>query len=61
MQEVPKTLAAMIQCFNWKVVDPEGVEMKGNNLVDMFERPGLTASRAHDLVCVSVAWCSPVS
>ncbi|KAJ0026103.1 hypothetical protein Pint_06943 [Pistacia integerrima] len=60
MQELPTTLAAMIQCFNWKVVNPEGVEMKGND-VDMSERPGLTAPRAHDLVCVPVARCSPVS
>ncbi|KAJ0025126.1 hypothetical protein Pint_06938 [Pistacia integerrima] len=51
MQELPTTLEAMIQCFNWKVVNPEGVEMKGNDLVDMSERPGLTAPRAHDLVC----------
>ncbi|XP_031255498.1 licodione synthase-like [Pistacia vera] len=61
MQELPTTLEAMIQCFNWKVVNPEGVEMKGNDLVDMSERPGLTAPRAHDLVCVPVARCSPVS
>ncbi|KAJ0026104.1 hypothetical protein Pint_06942 [Pistacia integerrima] len=61
MQELPTTLAAMIQCFNWKVVNPEGVEMKGNDLVDMSERPGLTAPRAHDLVCVPVARCSPMS
>ncbi|KAJ0087330.1 hypothetical protein Patl1_06872 [Pistacia atlantica] len=61
MQELPTTLAAMIQCFNWKVVNPEGVEMKGNDLVDMSERPGLTAPRAHDLVCVPVARCSRMS
>ncbi|KAJ0025127.1 hypothetical protein Pint_06939 [Pistacia integerrima] len=61
MQELPTTLAAMIQCFNWKVVNPEGVEIKGNDLVDMSERPGLTAPRAHDLVCVPLARCSPVS
>ncbi|KAJ0087334.1 hypothetical protein Patl1_06876 [Pistacia atlantica] len=61
MQELPTTLAAMIQCFNWKVVNPEGVEIKGNDLVDLSERPGLTAPRAHDLVCVPLARCSPVS
>ncbi|KAJ0024858.1 hypothetical protein Pint_06903 [Pistacia integerrima] len=61
MQELPTTLAAMIQCFNWKVVNPEGVEIKGKDLVDMSERPGLTAPRAHDLVCVPLARCSPVS
>ncbi|KAJ0087333.1 hypothetical protein Patl1_06877 [Pistacia atlantica] len=61
IDELPTTLAAMIQCFNWNVVNPEGVEMKGNDLVDMSERPGLTAPRAYDLVCVPVARCSPMS
>ncbi|KAM4083175.1 hypothetical protein ACB094_08G036600 [Castanea mollissima] len=52
MQELPTILAAMIQCFNWRVVNPSGVEM---NVVDMDERPGLTAPRATDLVCVPMA------
>ena len=47
MQELPTILAVMIQCFNWRVVNPSGVEM---NVVDMDERPGLTAPRATDLV-----------
>ncbi|KAL3573552.1 hypothetical protein D5086_024165, partial [Populus alba] len=41
--ELPVTLAAMIQCFDWKVADLDGVKVKGNALVDMTERPGLTA------------------
>ncbi|KAJ6974415.1 cytochrome P450 93B2 [Populus alba] len=49
--ELPVTLAAMIQCFDWKVADLDGVKVKGNALVDMTERPGLTAPRFHDLVC----------
>ncbi|ESR55070.1 hypothetical protein CICLE_v10019811mg [Citrus x clementina] len=52
MQELPTTLAAMIQCFNFKVTSPDGV-------VDMSERPGLSSPRAQDLVCVPVARCAP--
>ncbi|KDO42907.1 hypothetical protein CISIN_1g047663mg, partial [Citrus sinensis] len=52
MQELPATLAAMIQCFNFKVTSPDGV-------VDMTERPGLASPRAQDLVCVPVARCAP--
>lgn len=52
MQEVPTMLAAMIQCFDWRVVSPSGVE---TNVVDMTERPGLTVPRAKDLVCVPVS------
>ncbi|OMO95638.1 Cytochrome P450 [Corchorus olitorius] len=52
MQEVPTTLAAMIQCFDWKL--PGGAAV-----VDMAERPGLTAPRAQDLHCVPVARFTP--
>ncbi|KAL9432238.1 hypothetical protein AB3S75_027287 [Citrus x aurantiifolia] len=52
MQELPTTLAAMIQCFDFKVTSPDGV-------VDMSERPGLSSPRAQDLVCVPVARCAP--
>ncbi|XP_050204418.1 cytochrome P450 93B2-like [Mercurialis annua] len=45
MAELPTTLAAMIQCFDWTVLNPP----------DMTERPGLTAPRMHDLVCNPVA------
>jgi hypothetical protein len=49
-------LAAMIQCFDFKLVGPHGEIMDGENaVVDMDERPGLTAPRAHDLVCVPIA------
>ncbi|KAH9781902.1 hypothetical protein KPL71_008669 [Citrus sinensis] len=50
MQELPTTLAAMIQCFNFKVTSPDGV-------VDMSERPQLSSPRARDLMCVPVARC----
>ncbi|TQD88813.1 hypothetical protein C1H46_025631 [Malus baccata] len=50
MQVVQTTLAAMVQCFEWKV---EGT-------VDMEEAAGLTLPRAHPLVCVPVARFNPV-
>ncbi|KAF2288787.1 hypothetical protein GH714_013323 [Hevea brasiliensis] len=57
MQSLPTTLAAMIQCFDWKVVNPPGVELNigdHDHVLDMTERPGLTAPRIHDLVCIPV-------
>ncbi|XP_028808718.1 3,9-dihydroxypterocarpan 6A-monooxygenase-like [Neltuma alba] len=45
-QQVVKTnLAAMIQCFEWKVNG-------GNGTVDMEEKPSMTLPRAHPLICV---------
>ncbi|KAG7947038.1 hypothetical protein I3843_14G073600 [Carya illinoinensis] len=58
MQELPTLLAAMIQCFDFKVVGKHGKLIDDEQdiaLVDMDERPGLTAPRACDLVCVPVA------
>ncbi|KAA8517013.1 hypothetical protein F0562_017169 [Nyssa sinensis] len=49
LQVIQTTLAAMIQCFEWKVGDG------GNGTVDMEEGHGLTLPRAHPLVCVPVA------
>ncbi|XP_065868847.1 cytochrome P450 93B2-like [Euphorbia lathyris] len=49
MKELPTTLAAMIQCFDFKI---------NGDVLDMTERPGLTAPRIHDLVCVPVS-CAP--
>ncbi|XP_038718382.1 3,9-dihydroxypterocarpan 6A-monooxygenase-like [Tripterygium wilfordii] len=53
LQFVPTTLAAMIQCFDWKVSDGE------NGFVDMEEGPGLTLPRANSLVCVPVPRFNP--
>ncbi|PRQ44545.1 putative 3,9-dihydroxypterocarpan 6A-monooxygenase [Rosa chinensis] len=50
LQVVQTMLAAMIQCFEWKVP---------NGTVDMEEGPGLTLPRAHPLVCVPVARLNP--
>lgn len=45
LQLVQTSLAALIQCFDWKV----------NGTVDMEEGPGITLPRAHPLICVPVA------
>ncbi|KAK4492032.1 hypothetical protein RD792_002822 [Penstemon davidsonii] len=44
MQELVSVIGTMVQCFDWKLAD-------GSGSVDMTERPGLTAPRAHDLMC----------
>ncbi|THG07040.1 licodione synthase-like [Camellia sinensis] len=55
MQELPAVLGGMIQCFEWKAVNQSGVKMNGDGVVDMTEQPGMTAPRAHDLVCMPIA------
>ncbi|XVE61226.1 hypothetical protein DITRI_Ditri06bG0022500 [Diplodiscus trichospermus] len=52
LQVVQTSLAAMIQCFDWKV---DG----GNGKVDMKEGPGLTLPRAHPLICIPVPRLNP--
>lgn len=49
LQMVQTGLAAMIQCFDWKV----------NGTVDMQEGTGITLPRAHPLICVPVARLNP--
>ncbi|MED6224934.1 hypothetical protein PIB30_088977, partial [Stylosanthes scabra] len=49
---VPTTLAAMIQCFEWKVRVNGGI-------VDMEERAGMTLPRAHPLLCIPVVRMCP--
>lgn len=51
LQLVPSTIAAVIQCFDWKVGDG------GNGSINMEEGHG--SSRAHPLVCVPVARFNP--
>ncbi|PRQ33881.1 putative licodione synthase [Rosa chinensis] len=55
MKIVPRLLAAMIQCFDWKVGGSDCNKMNNNNVLDMNEEPGLTTRRANNLVCVPVA------
>lgn len=45
LQIVQTTLAAMIQCFEWKV----------SGAIDMKEGPGISLPRLHPLICVPVA------
>ncbi|VVA20774.1 PREDICTED: cytochrome P450 [Prunus dulcis] len=61
MKMLPAVLAALIQCFDWKVDGSDCKKMNGDDVLEMDERPGLTAPRAHDLVCVPVARFSPLN
>ncbi|XP_050898086.1 licodione synthase [Lathyrus oleraceus] len=55
MQEIPALLGSIIQCFDFKVVDHKTGEILSDvGEIDVDERPGLTAPRAHDLLCVPV-------
>ncbi|KAJ1383163.1 Cytochrome P450 [Sesbania bispinosa] len=47
-----ENIKAFILCFEWKVNG-------GNETVDMEEKPGLTLSRAHPLICVPVPRLNP--
>ncbi|XP_016479430.1 cytochrome P450 93A3-like [Nicotiana tabacum] len=49
LQLVQTSLAAMIQCFEWKV----------SGKVDMEEAPGITLPRANPLVCVPLTRLTP--
>ncbi|KAK6149195.1 hypothetical protein DH2020_016720 [Rehmannia glutinosa] len=53
LQVVQTTLAALIQCFEWRF---EGE----NGSVDMEEGPGLTLPRAHPLICYPMARINPI-
>ncbi|XP_050229047.1 3,9-dihydroxypterocarpan 6A-monooxygenase-like [Mercurialis annua] len=50
LQMVQSSLAAMIQCFDWKV----------DGSVDMEEGPGITLPRANPLICVPVERIKPI-
>ncbi|XP_058729880.1 cytochrome P450 93B16-like [Vicia villosa] len=55
MRELPTFIGALVQCFEWKMIDSEGKILGNGKKIDMDERPGLTAPRANDLVCIPVA------
>ncbi|XP_028800538.1 licodione synthase-like [Neltuma alba] len=59
MQELPIVLAALIQCFDFRPIGPDGNKV---DEVDMIEGPDLTVPRAHELVCVPIARpiCGPL-
>jgi 3,9-dihydroxypterocarpan 6a-monooxygenase len=46
LQVVPTNLAALIQCFQWKV--------NGNGIVNMKEKAASTLQRAYPLMCVPI-------
>ena len=52
LQVANVNLAAMIQCFEWKL---DG----GDRILDMEEKPGITAPRAHPVICVPVPRLNP--
>lgn len=55
MQEVSALLGAIIQCFDFKVVDHKtGMILNDVGDIDVDERPGLTAPRVNNLLCVPV-------
>ncbi|KAJ1431929.1 cytochrome P450 family flavone synthase [Sesbania bispinosa] len=55
MRELPTIIGALIQCFEWKMLNSEGKILDHGKTIDMDERPGLTAPRANDLICIPVA------
>ena len=59
MRELPAIIGALVQCFEWKMFDSKGKILEHGRTIDMDERPGLTAPRANDLVCIPVARVDP--
>ncbi|XP_019231575.1 PREDICTED: cytochrome P450 93A3-like [Nicotiana attenuata] len=57
LQILHTSLAAIIQCFEWKV----GGEGNNNGKVDMEEGSSVTVPRANPLVCVPVARFNPTN
>ncbi|KAF9591812.1 hypothetical protein IFM89_008462 [Coptis chinensis] len=55
MQQVPTVLAALVQCFDWKVTGHK----KDPIMLNMDERPGLTVPRAHPLILIPIARSIP--
>lgn len=55
MRELPTVIGALVQCFEWKMIDSESKILGYRKKIDMDERPGLTAPRANDLICIPVA------
>ncbi|WVZ03090.1 hypothetical protein V8G54_023896 [Vigna mungo] len=60
MRELPTIIGTLVQCFEWKMFGSEGEILEhGRGKINMDERPGLTAPRANDLVCIPVARLDP--
>ncbi|XP_028768360.1 licodione synthase [Neltuma alba] len=61
LQELPVVIGALIQCFTWKPLDSEGKIIDEGKRINMDERPGLTAPRANELLCIPVARLNPTA
>lgn len=61
MHQLPTVIAALVQCFDWKMLDSEGTILEYGKMIDMNERPGLTVPRANDLICIPVARFNPTT
>ncbi|ESW04112.1 hypothetical protein PHAVU_011G068100 [Phaseolus vulgaris] len=60
MRELPTIIGTLVQCFEWKMFGFEGEILEhGTSMINMDERPGLTAPRANDLICIPVARFNP--
>jgi flavone synthase II len=55
MRQLPTVIGALVQCFEWKMLDSEGKILDQGKTIDMDERPGLTAPRANDLICIPIS------
>ncbi|RHN60887.1 putative cytochrome P450 [Medicago truncatula] len=59
MRQLPTVVGALVQCFEWKMLDSEGKILDRGKTIDMDERPGLTAPRANDLICIPISRMNP--
>ena len=60
MCELPTIIGTLVQCFEWEMFGSEGEILEhGTSMINMDERPGLTAPRANDLICIPVAQLNP--
>jgi hypothetical protein len=60
MRQLPTVIGTLIQCFEWKMLDSDSKILDHDKKIDMDERPGLTAPRANDLICIPVARFNPI-
>ncbi|XP_015952541.2 cytochrome P450 93B16-like [Arachis duranensis] len=60
MRELPAIIGALVQCFDWNMLDSKEKLLDHGIPIDMDERPGLTAPRAHDLICIPLARLNPI-
>lgn len=56
LQVIHTSLAAMIQCFDWKAIAVDGKQV---DIVDMEEGQGLALVRANPLICAAVPRLHP--